>query len=248
MLITVIGRGHSGTRAISHTLSESGVFMGDQLNGSGDLLPPYDLYEACRVFGRYVTHLGGLQWDFSALHQMPIDPAFTGLVESFLASVLGSQSEYRGWKLPETTLILPWIVRLFPEVRYIYWTRDPRDSILCSHLTDDLADFGVTYEKTDDLARMRAISWQYQFEIMKQTPSPAHRLDVRFEDFVLRQRDTLERLEGFLGLPMAKIPVRSEAVGRWRSAPDAASFDFFPREALFDGQALYEERGVQASS
>ena len=31
-LITIIGRGHSGTRAISHTLYASGVYMGRLLN------------------------------------------------------------------------------------------------------------------------------------------------------------------------------------------------------------------------
>ena len=49
MMVTVIGRGHGGTRAISHTLSESGVFMGAPLNESGDLLPP----------GFAAAHLGG---------------------------------------------------------------------------------------------------------------------------------------------------------------------------------------------
>ena len=32
MLITIIGRGHSGTRSISHPLSASGVYMGEPLN------------------------------------------------------------------------------------------------------------------------------------------------------------------------------------------------------------------------
>ena len=54
MLVTVIGRGHSGTRAMSHTLSASGVYMGDQLNGSGDLLPPEAMYAACRIIARHV--------------------------------------------------------------------------------------------------------------------------------------------------------------------------------------------------
>ena len=36
-LITIIGRGHGGTRAISHTLMVSNVFMGEPLNRSGDL-------------------------------------------------------------------------------------------------------------------------------------------------------------------------------------------------------------------
>jgi hypothetical protein len=233
MLITVIGRGHSGTRAMSHTLHESGVFMGAQLNASSDLIPPDDLYEACRVLGRYVEHRGGLEWDFSRLHTMPIDPAFTRLVESYLASVLGSAADRTGWKLPETTLILPWIVRLFPEIFYIYWVRDPRDSILGAHLTDDLADFGVPYDHTDDLYLRRAISWKYQYEIMRQTPSPARRLDVRFEEFVLEQEKTLERIETYLGFPLARIPVRPDAIGRWKTAEEQYDFDFFPREALY---------------
>ena len=54
-LITIIGRGHSGTRAMSHTLTASGVFMGEPLNRSGDLLPPQDMYDACRVLAPFVT-------------------------------------------------------------------------------------------------------------------------------------------------------------------------------------------------
>jgi hypothetical protein len=165
---------------------------------------------------------------------MPIDPAFTRLVESFLASVLGSDAPNRGWKLPETTLVLPWIVRMFPDVRYIYWTRDPRDSILGGHLTDDLADFGVPYDHTDDLRLRRAISWQYQYEIMRATPAPAHRIDVRFEDFIFRQDETLARLADFLGVPLAKIEVRPDSVGRWRTAEGQCDFPFLPREALYE--------------
>ncbi|MBI3946954.1 MAG: sulfotransferase [Armatimonadetes bacterium] len=235
MLITVIGRGHSGTRAMSHTLSASGVYMGARLNGSGDLIPPQDLYEACRVMGRYVDYKGGLEWDFSRLRAMPIDPAFPKLVESYLASVLNSDAARKGWKLPETTLILPWIVRLFPDVHYIYWVRDPRDSILGGHLTDDLADFGVPYDRTDDLRRRRAISWRYQYDLVQQTPPPARRIGVRFEDFVRKQEATLERLGAFLGFPLTRIVVRPETVGRWRSDAGTHDFDFLPREALYEG-------------
>jgi hypothetical protein len=233
MMVTVIGRGHSGTRAMSHTLSASGVYMGAQLNVSGDLIPPGELYEACRVMARHVVHKGGLEWDFSRLHTMPIDPAFTRLVESYLSSVLGSDAERKGWKLPETTLILPWIVRLFPDIHYIYWVRDPRDSILGAHVTDDLADFGVPYEHTDDLRLRRAISWRYQYSIMAATPPPARQIHVRFEDFVLKQEVTLGRLEGFLGFPLAQIEVRPESIGRWRTAEGTHDFEFLPREALY---------------
>lgn len=217
MIVTIIGRGHSGTRAMSHTLSESGVYMGAELNVSGDLLPPGDLYEACRVMSKHVIHKGGLCWEFSQLNDMPIDPEFIRLVESYLSSVLGSDSVNKGWKLPETTLIYPWIVRMFPDIKYIHWVRDPRDSILGRHLTDDLADFGVPYEKTDDLLMKRAISWKYQREIMKATPVPKNLIEVKFEDFVLSQESVLSRLEEFLGITLAKIEVRPDSVGRWRN-------------------------------
>ena len=192
--------------------------MGAELNQSGDLVPPDELYEACRVMAKYVKHTGGTEWDFSRLHTMSIDPAFTRLVESYLSSVLSSDADRKGWKIPETTLILPWIVRLFPDIRYIYWVRDPRDNILGGHKTDDLADFGVLYGKTDDVYRRRAISWRYQHEIYKATPKPRHIVEVRFEAFVRRQEEVLGRLEEFLGFDLVKIPVRSESVGRWKSA------------------------------
>jgi hypothetical protein len=226
MLIAIIGRGHGGTRAISHTLSESGVFMGAQLNASGDLIPPEDMYNACRIMSRYVVHLGGVKWDFSRLHTMPINPEFKQLVERYLSSVLESNVKHKGWKLPETTLVYPWIVRMFPDAYYIHWVRDPRDSILGAHLTDDLADFGVPYEHTEDVLLRRAISWKYQREIVKATPQPARVIQVRFEDFVLKQDETLVRLERFLGLPLVKVDVNPEAVGRWRTSNEKLDFDF----------------------
>ena len=112
--------------------------------------------------------------------------------------------------------------------------RDPRDSIMGAHLTDDLSDFGVPYEKTESLSLRRATSWMYQREIVRATPMPEHRILVRFEDFVLRQDAELARLQAFLGFPLAKIDVRSDSVGRWRSDEGQHDFPFFPREALYD--------------
>ncbi|HSA23649.1 MAG TPA: DUF2339 domain-containing protein, partial [Myxococcota bacterium] len=48
-------------------------------------------------------------------------------------------------------------------------------------------------------------------------------IQVRFEDFVLRQDEILARLSEFLGIPLAKIPVRLDSIGRWQTVVEAAS-------------------------
>ena len=238
MFVTIIGRGHSGTRAMSHTLSASGVFMGAPLNKSGDLLPPESMYEACRVFSKYVDYKGGLEWDFSKVLSMEPDPAFVRLVEDFLVTVFRTDNGNRGWKLPETTLVYPWIVKMFPEIHYIHWVRDPRDCILGSHLTDDLNDFGVKYDKTDDERRNRAISWLYQREIVRATPAPEKTISVRFEDLVFDQDNTLARVGGFLGIPLAKIEMRPDSVGRYKTDAGVHMYDFFKADMLACGYEM----------
>jgi hypothetical protein len=240
-LITVIGRGHSGTRAISHTLYTSNVYMGNMLNASGDLLPPQSMYEACRVIARYVEWQGGLEWDFSKLHTMDIPTEFTDLLDDYLKSVFSSKDTYRGWKIPETTLIFPWIVRLYPDIKYIYWVRNPRDCILGRHITDDLRTFGINYPETENDRMRRAISWKYQYDIMKATPRPANVIEVRFEDFVLTQEETLKRLEKFLGIPLARIIVRTDSIGRYETDNGVNYFDFFEPAMHEYGYELPEE-------
>ena len=187
MMTTIIGRGHSGTRAMSHTLSQSGVFMGEPLNASGDLLPPEAMYEACRIIARHIPWRGGLEWDFGPVQTVEIPREFKDLIERYLASVLASDSEHKGWKIPETTLCFPWIKRMFPEIHYIFWVRDPRDCITGQHFTDDLHDFGIDYPATDDVYRRRAVSWKYQNDLVRATGRPAHWTKVRLEDFVRPQ-------------------------------------------------------------
>ena len=238
MFVTVIGRGHSGTRAMSQTLTASGVFMGDRLNFAGDLVPAKALYEASRIIARHVRWLGGTEWSWSDLHTMPIPDEFVAAVKTYLAGPLASTAEHRGWKLPETTLCHPWIRRMFPDVRYIFWIRNPRDCILSGHVTDDLAKWGVEYPSTEDLRLRRAYSWVYQYKLVKSVPRPEHWIEIRFEDFVLDQERTLARLEEYLGIPLARIPVRSEAVGRCEWDTGKNYFDFFEPAMLEYGYTI----------
>ena len=201
--------------------------MGAPQNEAGDLLPAEDMYTACRVLAPHVRWLGGLEWDWSLLHAMELPAEFIQLIESYLVTVISSPAIHKGWKISETTLVYPWIARMFPEMRYIYWIRDPRDCILGEHLTDDLNDFGIPYPSTEDDRLRRAISWKYQQDLVRATPRPEHWLEVRFEVFILKQDETLARLEEFLELKLAKIPVNPEAVGRWKLDDQVHYFDFF---------------------
>ncbi|HWP59738.1 MAG TPA: sulfotransferase [Candidatus Acidoferrales bacterium] len=211
---------------MASTLRLSGVFTGAPTNSSEDLIPPYDLYDACRLMGRHVRYRGSYQWDFEALHQVEIDDIFIALAESFLSSLVNNTRPYCGWKLPETNLIFPWIVRLLPGIRYIYWVRDPRDSILGAHRTDDIRRFNVPFKAPADMLEMRAASWKYQYDIVKATPAPRQFVIVRFEDFVLNQGRELERLGEFLNLKLVRVPVDHSRVGVWRNHPQYREVPF----------------------
>lgn len=188
------------------------------------------MYDACRVFAQYVKYEGNNTWDFSTVNTCPIPNEFKVLIEEYLHTVFESKSEYKGWKIPETTLVYPWIARMYPDIKYIFWVRDPRDCILSGHLTDDLNKFGITYDKTDDIRKNRAISWLYQREIVRSVPTPKNHLSIKFEDMVFDQDNTLARISDYLGIPIAKIEMRPDSVGRYKTDKGEHMFDFFEND------------------
>ena len=125
-----------------------------------------------------------------------------------------------------TILIYPWLVRLLPEARYIFWVRDPRDSILGGHYTDDLARFGIPFASNSDTLRTRADSWKYQYDIVKATPEPKRFIRIRFEDFILDHQHSISRLTEFLGIPLKEIPVYPQRVGVWKRSRVYKEVDF----------------------
>jgi hypothetical protein len=57
-------------------------------------------------------------------------------------------------------------------------------------------------------------------------PRPKCWLEVRFEDFVLKQDETLSRIGDFLGVKLVRIPVQSETVDRWKLDQGINYYDF----------------------
>ena len=83
---------------------------------------------------------------------------------------------------------------------------------------------------------------------MQATPKPAQWLQVRFEDFVYNQAETLARLEAFLGIELARIPVRREAAGRWRQDDGVNYYDFLaPAMARYGYEVPVEIPGIDLS-
>lgn len=227
-LIIVIGRGHGGTRAASLTLSASGVFMGTT-NLSGDHVPPVAMYEAARMAGAIVKRTGDCSWDFDELLSTPPPKPYRKLVRRYARSILQSGHPRAGWKLPESLLSLPWLVKMFPDAYYIYWSRNRADAISKWHVTDDLARWNVpcahegseraVHKRYESTVEQRIESYEYQRQLVEVTPRPKRICDVRFEDFVLRQRETLERMSAFLGFELTAIPVDR----RWVRTADASA-------------------------
>ena len=235
MMIIVIGRGHSGTRSIAQTLYASNIYMGSLLNNSCDFMPPQNLYRSCHIFSKYVKYTKNYTWDFAEALEMEVPESFKKLIHGYLKPVLESENEFKGWKLPETTLIYPWIYKLFPDAFYIFWSRHPFDSMLGKHLTDDLHDFSVDYPSSQNVLQNRAISWLYQYEIQRCIPRPKSSVEVRFEDFVLNQEVTISRLEKFLGKELAKIPVRPDSLDKWKGKINPQDFSY-----LFEAMKYYD--------
>ena len=73
---------------------------------------------------------------------------------------------------------------------------------------------------------------------MKATPSPPSLLFLRFEDMVFKQDETLSKLENFLSMPMAKIHMRRDSIGRYKTDTQNSFFDFFKEDLLDCGYEL----------
>lgn len=230
--IIVIGKGHSGTRMISKTLKKSGVCMG-RCNSSGDYIGKHRLmYKTARACSRMSTYLGNYRWDFQAIRNSGRPDIFHRMVDRYLKPLLLRSNRLIGWKLPETTLAYPWIADRFPDARFIYITRDPRDAILKGHMTDNLERFGIPFDEPNSGRRStlaRAVSWKYQSDLIDDTPKPSNFLSIRFEDFILDQEDILKEIEDFVGKKMETIIVRPESIGRWKDKGDpTVGFSFLP--------------------
>jgi hypothetical protein len=113
----VIGAtGGSGTRVAARIVQRCGVYIGDNLNAAADALD----------IARYITRWG---------NRFLTDPDSPGLQEEMradLAAVLEphvarADGGAWGWKEPRSILLLPFLARVLPGLRFVHILRDGRD-------------------------------------------------------------------------------------------------------------------------
>jgi len=126
--VVIFNKSHSGSRLLAELVRASGFHMGAHQNESGDAEDVLELVEYA------VEHYYP---DFSPLWREGADQPdeACALIARVFHSHLGSREGERwGWKLCETTYILPLIDYLFPRARYLHLIRDGRDVAFSNHV------------------------------------------------------------------------------------------------------------------
>jgi sulfotransferase family protein len=224
-MIIVIGRGHGGTRLISRLLLENGIATGN-VNYARDMVPPRHMHEAADLYASHVEYLGDCEWDFSGANDREIPAEFERSVNLYLEQIT-DVPEPKYFKLPETILCYPWVKRLHPDSPYIYWVRDPRDAeVHNSDWREMWHHWGIDRQALGERL-VAAMSWKYQYDIVKSVPPPDRFIRVRYEDFCLQQDQEVGRLSDFLGIELQPLrDVRPDAVYKWKRMNDHETFDF----------------------
>jgi glycosyltransferase involved in cell wall biosynthesis len=209
--VIIIGRGGSGTRLLSELVQQSGLFLGNELNETGDSIEwvegIYDLVINNKTLeqGRFNTN----EIDSLRLNGLKI------------LKIKGIEKiNLWGFKLPETMLCIAELKQAFPQARFIHLLRHPISiSLRRSHLTSRLnnhigqavlkrayaqmqVDFNMAPTATDEINN--AISWYYQLEkvitFSKSQLNPTNYITVKYEDICENSEKVRKELYRFLDL------------------------------------------------
>ena len=125
--IVIFNKSHSGSRLLATLLQEAGIFIGSKLNDSNDALDLLDLV-------RYLVNNYYPDYSYLWLGDSHDETLESLIQESFTNHlILHKPNTPWGWKLCETTYILPLIDFLFPNAKYIHLIRDGRDVAFNNH-------------------------------------------------------------------------------------------------------------------
>ncbi|MBB6250103.1 sulfotransferase family protein [Nitrospirillum iridis] len=226
--VVIYNKSHSGSRLLAQMLADQGVFIGGKLNESNDAMAILPLIE--RLVEDYYPNYQTL-WD----QEWPTD-----LEALFVTALMEHLTGYDGrspwgWKLCETTYIIPIIAAVFPQARFIHLLRDGQDVAFSDHVPPQARFWRKVYFNNGDIQGWRGLSltnrayvrrphiynalhWMNAVEVGRSYGAMLHGrcLEVRYEDLCQDFIPVSRRILGFLSLaPVeAALTARSATVRR----------------------------------
>ncbi|WP_148293749.1 sulfotransferase [Azospirillum sp. B4] len=221
--VVVYNKSHSGSRLLAQMLADQGVFIGAKLNESSDAMAVLPLIE--RLVEDYYPNYQTL-WD----QEWPTDleALFVTAMMEHLAGHDGHSPW--GWKLCETTYIVPIIAAVFPKARFVHLLRDGLDVAFSDHVPPQARFWRKVYFNNGDIQGWRGLSmtnrayvrrphiynalhWMNAVEVGRSYGAMLHGrcLEVRYEDLCQDFIPTSRRILGFLGLPADEAALTARA-------------------------------------
>lgn len=231
--VIVYNKSHSGSRLLAQMLDDQGVFIGGKLNESNDAMAILPLVE--RLVEDYYPDYHAL-WD----QEWPTD-----LEALFVTAMMEHLAGYDGhspwgWKLCETTYIVPIIAAVFPEARFIHLLRDGLDVAFSDHVPPQARFWRKVYFNNGDIQGWRGLSmtnrayvrrphvynalhWMNSVEVGRTYGAMLQEryLEVRYEDLCQEFIPTSRRILAFMGqmpdeaaLMRRSASVRKGAIGK----------------------------------
>ena len=119
--------------------------------------------------------------------------------------------------MPETTFAYPWLAKMFHGAKYIIWHRHPYDSLFSEHKSDNLIRWDIDCPIIKNKKIEKAVSWKYQYDLVKSTPKPMNIIQIKYEDFIKDHEKTKAKLEEFLNMKLVVPELRQDSVYKWKN-------------------------------
>lgn len=149
--VVLFNKSHSGSRLAAKLLATGGVFMGAHQNQTRDALDllPLVHYLVLRHYPDYGPALAGAD---------PLLPeVLRASLERHVEGYDPAAGGRWGWKLCETTFILPIIAACFPQAAFVHLIRDGRDVAFSDHTGPSDAFWRKLFFGTAEIERWRGM-------------------------------------------------------------------------------------------